>query len=87
MKIQIACLLLVLLCATELTEAKNFEIIEAMEPGDCTREMKRRGLYNNGNKCLYTTTFIVSSEAKVNAVCAGGDGDKEKMLLVYLRFA
>ncbi|KAM7365508.1 hypothetical protein PAMP_016428 [Pampus punctatissimus] len=75
MKIQFSCLLLVLLCATELTEAtKNFQIIDTMKPKDCTKVMKDRGLENNGNKCLQDTIFILSNEAEVNAVCTGGKG-------------
>ncbi|CAK6978234.1 uncharacterized protein LOC121188132 [Scomber scombrus] len=74
MKIQIACFLLVLLSATELTEAGS-KITRHLFPF-CEPLMKERNTQEAGKKCLSSATFVQSSAKTVNAVCEGADGEK-----------
>lgn len=76
MRIQLACLLLVLLSATELSALsfKDKHLNKDMTPAKCDEKMKA---INVGNKkCKKINTFILEDEEKVNAVCKLGEDNK-----------
>lgn len=81
MKLQFACLLLVLFFATVLSQKpninslynkfKNQHIISNMTESNCTAVMQGRKI-SNAKKCKNTNTFILSNAKTVKAIC----GDK-----------
>uniref|UniRef100_A0A3P9KNR6 Ribonuclease A-domain domain-containing protein n=1 Tax=Oryzias latipes TaxID=8090 RepID=A0A3P9KNR6_ORYLA len=66
-----ACFLLVLLSAVGHTEAQfQKQVVGAMQPGQCREKMAE--IHED---CFHSDTFIVTDEAKINALCQGVDGD------------
>lgn len=77
MKIQTVCLLLVLLCAIEFSEALTFHekhVVEGMTKDKCTEAMVN--INNVQKKCEYTNVFILGDDAFFAAVCAN-NGDQK----------
>lgn len=82
MKMQFACLLLVLLSAAVLSLDPTFQqkhVIEAADnQRDCTTLMTSRNLFTAKNKkvCTYGNTFIVEN-SELSNICAGGVKEKK----------
>lgn len=81
MKMQFACLLLVLLAATGLSQDPTFQqkhVITAAEKKDCTTLMNSRNLIatNDPKICTNSNTFIVENDDLKN-ICAGGVTEKK----------
>uniref|UniRef100_A0A7N6BW17 Ribonuclease A-domain domain-containing protein n=1 Tax=Anabas testudineus TaxID=64144 RepID=A0A7N6BW17_ANATE len=77
MKIQFACLLLLLLSATVICEHTFHEkhVIEEADGKDCTKILESRNLFASKKHkgCKHSMKFVVESDGQtVNSVCAGG---------------
>ncbi|GLD63360.1 signal transducer and activator of transcription 1a isoform X1 [Lates japonicus] len=71
MKIQLACLLLVLLSATELCKALDFyqkHVVYRMDPEECDDKMERINKNTGGQKPINTFLLITRDEA--DKICA-----------------
>uniref|UniRef100_A0A3Q2PSU0 Ribonuclease A-domain domain-containing protein n=1 Tax=Fundulus heteroclitus TaxID=8078 RepID=A0A3Q2PSU0_FUNHE len=78
MKTQAVFSLLVLLSVAWLSQAaERLLLVGPMEPKDCTAKMKE--MVNAGNQnCAPTKTFIVSTQAEVDPLCKGIEGNMKK---------
>ncbi|XP_029958495.1 ribonuclease-like 3 [Salarias fasciatus] len=85
MRIQVVCLLLVLLAASVLSKDenlrptydkfKNQHINKQMNTSDCDDVMRKREIFvrkNKRNACKPVNTFILADESKVKSVCEKG---------------
>lgn len=71
MKIQLACLLLVLLSATELCKALDFyqkHVVDRMDPEKCNEKMKIINGATGGTKPI--NTFMLISKEMADSICA-----------------
>lgn len=96
MKIQFVCLLLVLLCATVLSQDakiksrykkfKNQHINKKMNASSCDDVMQARKISTNTNNCKKKNTFILSNVQPVKSVCRKGELLRNNMTKSLKRF-
>lgn len=74
MRIQFACLLLVLLCVTGHTKFLDFNTKHVRQQMfQCAGEMEELN-ENDPSACVRENLFVISDEASVKAVCNGNKG-------------